>query len=135
MPAIHQFQGHHWGWHCMDELLEVVNGLLSLRDESPMTREQVVQKFKALTIDADLPMVLVDCWRGEKGWADFCHDFNHENAYVPAGWGIAVIDAVKKRFRRVGLLFTGHKYERFGVKSDGTRVSIKYQGQPMFVAA
>lgn len=109
-----------WGWHKLSELLDVVNNLLKMQKLPEKTKERLIYDF--FHLKKDLSFIWFDgkCaqyWSGGKciKYEQIMRirevmDFNNRALYVPAGWGIAVAEAVKRGVYNVCLLLIDSKY-------------------------
>ncbi|MGA2417941.1 MAG: hypothetical protein ABSF55_01775 [Candidatus Staskawiczbacteria bacterium] len=128
MPGIHEFPGHGWGWHEVADLVTAVNNLLEKQGvELRLKALELVQRFTALATDGRFICGLHWAYRGCNKWladsnAPICHTY--PGAVVPSGWGIAVIEAVKKGVTRVELVVSGDRCERRGFKENGSFVVL-----------
>jgi hypothetical protein len=121
MPAIHEFPGYKWGWHCMRELLLAVNNLRAKQGHSSFRRGEMIEAFSELLYDGKWCSLMREGTRMRKCANPF--DPDNRDAFVPAGWGIDVINAVKAGAVRIRP--SGKKDEWLGVKADGSEIVIK----------
>ena len=130
MPAIHEFEGHPWGWHRLKDLVKAFNNILSKQKghQTYFDSRSLVKNFSALTRDGKNLCGIVWTYRGKSKWLRSCvclSDFSFPGAFVPAGWGIAVIDAVKKGITEDEIVVNGDTCERQGIKEDGPSLLLK----------
>ena len=132
MPGVHNFEGSSWGWHKVGDLLVVVNNLFNVNrhgKEIRMKSDELFAKFIALAKNGkDIRVISV--W-GRHGLAetscccasDYISDDNC--SFVPAAWGIAIINAVKNGIRRVELKDDGTSLKRWGIMEDGSSLCFR----------
>lgn len=129
MPAIHSFEHHRWGWHKMSDLVIAVNNLFKQQGiKSRLKPMELAERFLALTHDGKHLCGIAWTYRGKRKWLRDCvclHDFSFPGAFVPTGWGITVIDVVKRGAVEIELVVNGNTCERWGIKADGTRFLFK----------
>ncbi|MFA5155409.1 MAG: hypothetical protein WC453_03155 [Patescibacteria group bacterium] len=126
-PAIYQLKDRSWGWHKVKELTKVINNLLKLqRCKIYLEPLELVKSFQALSNISNRPFGMYYATSGEFKWLDgsqSSHDFNND-CYVPAGWGMDVIKAVKAGAIKASCVFKHDKNEYWGEKEDGSTFRI-----------
>jgi len=138
MPAIHEFpepEGRAWGWHRTKDLARAVNNLLGgQRSKLHLSSVEVVERFMALSSMTHGGWLISGVVWTHSGKIRrlrnvTCRDEFSERfrSFVPAGWGVAVIKAVRQGAVRAESLWdiSKEKYLYIGVREDHTRFYTK----------
>jgi hypothetical protein len=105
IPALYRLDlGHSgWGWHKMTDLTTAVNNLIERSPLKTLTPDEIGKKFvhlnreKTFTWSDEQDVDVV--WAEEMQWSK-------PNLFVPAQWGLRVIDAVKCQIKKMSGLPT-----------------------------
>ena len=94
IPALYRLDigSTNWGWHKMEDLTTAINALLARSPLDPITTEQIGEEY------AYFNGVGLFAWSDENDiWFVEPHKvpWLKENLFVPARWGIRVIEQIK----------------------------------------
>ncbi len=113
------------GWHELTELLEVVNNLFREQQLPEITKKELIDRF--FHLKSWLPFTWFDGMyirHGQRKHIREEMDFENQWLCVSAGWGVAVVEAVKRGVTRVGLYIRQGKYTIIGLNRLNTEIKV-----------
>lgn len=114
------------GWHRLSELLEAVNNLRREQGLQPMDKWDLVHGF------FDLKTGLAFAWfdgqfimHGQKSEVSEKMSFDNEELFVPAGWGVAVVEATKRGVISVFIKSIKGQLTVVGLNIINTQINVR----------